>query len=319
MPRASKPKRKPARKASSPVEPGPLRRWLAALDPVAARRVGGAVLFALVSLGITIGLVLVATRVEARATESLRTVEARFEFEWPGPSPDRTWLPEEFRADLRHLAALHLGQRDPLHQEPLARLGESLAASGWFDGEPTIRREPGSTIRIDGVWRVPVASVRVMGNDLPVSRQGRIMPIPYEVGQSGQPVVFGMEGLPPLKADGSLDYAARWDARDLDAGLELLDALRTQPCFDRITGVDVGEFASRGMLVLVVNSGARIVWGGRAGVFNPGEIPTPMKLQRLEGLFSRDPEQRVNQATIIIELYHERGTLIPMPAPQGQG
>ncbi|MCA9288187.1 MAG: hypothetical protein KDA05_06370, partial [Phycisphaerales bacterium] len=76
---------------------------------------------------------------------------------------------------------------------------------------------------------------------------------------------------------------------------------------------------SRGMLVLVVNSGARIVWGGRAGVFNPGEIPTPMKLQRLEGLFSRDPEQRVNQATIIIELYHERGTLIPMPAPQGQG
>ncbi|MEZ6233221.1 MAG: hypothetical protein R3B68_03430 [Phycisphaerales bacterium] len=318
MPRAATPKRKPARKASSPAEPGPLRRWLAGLDPVAARRLGGAALFVFVSVGIAIGLVLVAARVESRATETLRTVEARFEFAWPGPSPDRTWLPEEFRADLRHLAALHLGERDPLSQEPLARLGESLAASGWFDGQPTIRREPGSTIRIDGVWRVPVASVRVMGNDLPVSRQGRIMPIPYEVGQSGQPVVFGMQGLPPLRADGSLDYAARWDARDLDAGLELLDALRTQPYFDRITGVDVGDFASRGMLVLVVNTGARIVWGGRAGVFNPGEIPTPMKLQRLDRLFVHEAEGRLNQPSIVFELYHEGGTMIPMSPPQGQ-
>lgn len=293
--------------------------WLKGVDPVAARRVGGAALFVGVCGGIVGGLALLAARVEERSREAMRAIPVRFEFDWPRGAENESWLPEEFRADLRHLASLHMGENDPLSGAPLARLGEALRDSGWFDERPIVRREAGGVVHITGAWRVPVAAVRVLGNDLPVSRAGRIMPIPYEVGQSDMPVVFGMQGLPPLNRDGSLNFAAKWEARDLDAGLELLDLLRDMPFAGSIVGVDVAEFGSGetgGSLTLLIDSGARVRWGGRVGTFNPAEVPTEIKLERLAMLFDSG---RLRDATLVVDLFHERGLLVAPPALQGEG
>jgi hypothetical protein len=297
----------------------PVKAWFKSIDPVGARRVGGAALFIAVCGGIATGLALLAARVEERSRQSLQATPVRFEFDWPRGVEDESWLPEAFRADLRHLASLHMGQNDTLSPAPLKRLGEALEASGWFDDRPAIRREPGGRIHITGSWRVPVAAVRVLGNDLPISRLGKIMPIPYEVGQSDMPVIYGMRGLPPLHFDGSLDFATRWAARDLEAGLELLDLLRDQPYFGRITGIDVSEFApGGGGLSILVDSGAKVRWGGGVRTFNPAEIPTPMKLDRLALLFS-DPRRRIEDPTLDLELFHERGMFSDPPPLQGEG
>lgn len=292
------------------------RRWSSRVDPVMARRLGGGVLFVLVCGGIAAGLGLIGARVETRSREALRTMPVRFEFDWPRGHEGESWLPEAFRADLRHLASLHMGEHDPLSAEPLTRLGEALDASGWFDDVPMVRRMPGGVVKVAGSWRVPVASVRVLGNDLPVSRAGRIMPIPYEVGASDLPVVFGMQGLPPLRRDGSLDFRARWEARDLEAGLELLDVLRMEAGFDRIAGVDVSGLQGRGGLALLMENGARVRWGGRAGVFNPAEVPTEVKIERLRLLLASG---RLDDPTLVVEIFHERGLLVAPPTRQGEG
>lgn len=302
----------PPRSKKKPTLSARLRR----IDSVAARRVGGAALLVAVGGGIAAGLALLATRVEDRSRQALQTIPVTFRFDWPRGQEEESWLPEAFRADLRHLAALHMGEHDPLSPAPLARLGEALTASGWFDGAPTILREPGGTIHVTGAWRIPVAAVRVLGNDLPVSRLGRIMPIPYEVGQSDMPVVLGMQGLPPLNRDGSLNFQDRWEARDLEAGLELLDLLRSQPNFEHIHGVDVSEFAARGSLTLLIDSGARVRWGGRVSTFNPAEVPTDIKLERLALLFARG---HLQDATLVVDLFHERGLLVAPPPLQGEG
>lgn len=311
MPRAKKSKNK-------------IKVWLESLDPVAARRVGGAALLVVVCGGIATGLALLAARVEARSRQSLQTIPVKFEFDWPRGVENESWLPEAFRADLRHLASLHMGENDPLGAEPLSRLGEALDASGWFDTCPVVQREAGGVIHITGSWRVPVAAVRVLGNDLPVSRVGRIMPIPYEVGQSDMPVVFGMQGLPPMNPDGGLNFRARWEAADLEAGLELLDLLRDRPYAARITGVDVSEFSRSRCLTLLVDSGAQIRWGGRIGTFNPAEVPTAMKIERLDRLFADDPRRSddaapVDDPTLVVDLFHERGLLVAPPPLQGEG
>ena len=295
---------------------GPIRTWFSSIDPDAARRVGGAALFVAVCGGIATGLALLAARVEERSRQALQATPVRFEFDWPEGTEGESWLPEAFRADLRHLASLHMGTNDPLSAAPIARLGRALEASGWFDDRPLIRRKPGGVVHVTGAWRVPVAAVRVMGNDLPVSRAGKIMPIPYEVGQSDMPVVYGMQGLPPLNRDGSLNFALRWEARDLDAGLELLDRLRREASMQRVVGVDVSEFSSRGGLTLLLDSGARVRWGGRVSTFNPAEVPTEVKLQRLALLLS-DPRSR--DATLVVDLFHERGVLVEPPPIQGEG
>mgnify|MGYP000417148924 CR=1 FL=1 len=301
-----------------------IKAWFQSLDPVAARRVGGAGLLVIVCGGIATGLALLATRVEARSRQSLQTIPVRFEFDWPRGVENESWLPEAFRADLRHLASLHMGENDPLGGAPLSRLGEALDASGWFDDQPVVKREPGGVIHITGAWRVPVAAVRVLGNDLPVSRVGRIMPIPYEVGQSDMPVVLGMQGLPPLNPDGGLNFKARWEATDLEAGLELLDLLRERPYAARLVGVDVSGFAHSRCLTLLVDSGAQIRWGGRIGTFNPAEVPTHIKLDRLDVLFRDDPRRSDDDApaddpTLVVDLFHERGLFVAPPPLQGEG
>lgn len=294
-----------------------LKDRLSSIDPVAARKVGGAALFVGVCVGIGIGLTLLATRVQERSRQSLQASPVVFDFAWPQGVEGESWLPEAFRADLRHLASLHMGQNDPLSPAPLARLGKALEASGWFDDRPLIERQPGGRIYIAGAWRVPVAAVRVQGNDLPVSRHGKIMPIPYEVGQSDMPVVFGMQGLPPLNRDGSLNYALAWDAKDLAAGLELLDLLRAQEFFGRVVGIDVSEFGPSRCLTIVFDSGARVRWGGPVAEFNPAEISTDLKVVRLKALLA-DDDRPLDDPTMVLDLFHETGVYRIVPPLQGE-
>jgi len=71
----------------------------------------------------------------------------------------------------------------------------------------------------------------------------------------------------------------------VQAGLALLDLLRSLPGAEQIAGVDVGDYAHGRMLTLVTQAGNRILWGGPVDEFNPGQATPAVKLARLAEVY----------------------------------
>lgn len=248
----------------------------------------------------------------SRARE-MRTSEPRVKITWSTWRDDKgrviDWLPRQTKDDLTAMAVDSLSG-DPLDQSSLSRVGARLMATGWFRSIDKVERRPGGEVLISATWRVPVAVVRELHVDRLVTNLGEVLPLAYQAGRSGLPVILGASQPAPEK------MGDRWIGGDVQAGLDLLGYL-SKPEYNLVgadkqaIGVDVTLYAKKRTLMIVTSSNARIVWGERPSVLAPAEVTPEVKVSRLITLKSSpDFGRRIDAGRMKIDVSSPRGTLI---------
>lgn len=244
----------------------------------------------LVLLAILLGLALGHEAMVKQASR-LKARPVVLKFEWPplavtpGGSMRQaidgvpnTWLDVKSRRTLEKLAT-ELLTEDPFDTECLPAVQKALMATGWFEENCVVTREPSGVVRISGNWREPVAAVRFGDTDYVVASKGERLPASYPPDGSGLKAVIGPQMAPPVMGEA-------WIGGDVQAGLSLLRFLDTVPYSHQVSAVDVSEYNSRKRLLIVTDRGSTIVWGGEPGKFHAGQARDEDKRIRLMKLFS---------------------------------
>ncbi len=248
-------------------------------------------------LGLVAGIVMGNRPLKAKATAITQKVECKIAIEWPqlarakdapaAKSVDElTWMPRQLREDLlaRAYAALDR-EPDPFAPAAVAAIGQTLTASGWFDGPPRVERGGPGELRITGKWRLPAAAVRTGDKEILVGWDGRPLPVVYErAGASGMQFIAGPIQDPAMLSTSQPDCSKAWPGGDVEAGLELLALLARQPYSKQVAGVEIGSHKDEKSLEIISRDGGRIVWGGRPTKPLIGEASTEAKLGKLEWL-----------------------------------
>jgi hypothetical protein len=226
---------------------------------------------------------------EQRAATTVSLQGSDLEIAWPmnAITPDgkpSTWLPRANQEQIEQLVVDALGdtRQEVFSAEPLERVSDALKASGWFDGVPSVTRERGGKVVINGKWRVPGVFVRHKGDEYLVSWDGKRLPPVRKAGlERNFRVIMDPAVGPPAYADGSADFGTAWPGEDMVASIELIELMQDKPWYHQVAGVDVSEYSSKGRLTLVTPEHTRVVWGGRPTKPLIGEVSTAQKLAHL--------------------------------------
>lgn len=223
-------------------------------------------------LGASIGM----KPLEARAAGAVAHAGPHIDIAWPplGSAKPGTWLPRDQQERLAALAASAAGEDPSLFSpDPLRRISEALARTGWFSAAPLVRRCADGRILVEGAWRVPAAVVRKNGKDRVISWDARLLPLEYETGRAKLPAILE----PALEAPAA---GAAWSGEDIAASLELLSTVLREPWAAQVTGIDASQYSASASLSIVTSAG-RVVWGGRPSKPRVGEVSTRQKLLHL--------------------------------------
>ncbi len=263
-----------------------------------AVQIVGTVTSILLLTGVAAGLTIGRPALQRRAAD-LKQTDLRVQIFWPplggngasiaaAAGLPNTWLDAANRERLEHLASSTL-TRDPFDAASVRATQEAFMRTGWFAAPCRVRREPGGTVTIRGIWRIPAAVVRWDDRDRVVSGKGELLDATYSPDVSGLRVILGPQMDPP-------DLGEAWVGGDVQAGLSLLGYLRTMPGSSQIYAIDVSELISHKRLIIVTDRGNRIIWGGRPGEFNPGQARDEVKRDRLARSFRDFGRIDANQA-----------------------
>ncbi len=264
------------------------------LDPRMIRRVGVPSLAFAVLIGGVLGMGVLDRALAGRARTVMGDRPVEIVIHWPGDAgdaddPEASWIPRALREDIKERLREALGSSpDPLSIEPLRRVSEAAAASGWFDGSVSVVRLATGAVEVVGAWRTPRAWIRSDGVDYLVDDKGRLMPmfVAAEVERPARLAVTTSGVRPPRGADGGYDYQRVWVSERMWEGIRLAELLREQPFAHQVRLIDS---ADRHGLVIVTDRGSRILWGSGPESFRPGERPTDEKLHHLRSFFE-DPK-----------------------------
>lgn len=272
---------------SQPTEPRRPRADRTAVMDLSGRIVGIAMLATIVAIAV-VGR----EKLSQRASE-LKSVTPAVQFSWPPLAgltsseptypggPVRTWVNAEIRAHLEKIVLDRVSE-DPLDHAGLTAARSALLDTGWFKEDLSLVRDPAGRgeglVRVLGTWRVPLAAVRYQGKDRLVAEGGELLPPTYDPDSSGFKVIIGTRHEPDR-------FGKPWPGGDVQAALLVLKRIDPLPCSKQVAAVDVSEFAAWKNLVLVSQFGNRILWGGPADEFNPGQASTDVKLSRLQQLY----------------------------------
>ncbi len=198
-----------------------------------------------------------------------------------------TWLPKQMQEDIKALAEKNLDPgSSPLSVDPLRQVGTAMELSGWFDGRPVVRREPGGRVAVSGNWRIPGAVIREGKREYMISWDGKPMPVTYEAGEANLPAITGVAFKAPA-GGAAIDYTKAWPGEDVQAALELLRVIQGKPWAKQVSSIDVKNFESDRTLSLLTTSGGRLNWGGRPNKPRLGEAGTPAKLATIDWIQKR--------------------------------
>lgn len=239
------------------------------------------VLFGVMLVGATLGM----KPLERRAT-GLCDAEIHLSIRWPvlRAGQEGTWLPQADQEVLMDLATDALGRSpDRFSAAPLGAVSATLGATGWFDGEPTVRRTGPASFIVEGDWRIPAAVVRWQDKDYLVSWDARRMPPVYEPDRARLPVILGSRVGPPAPTGEA--GSDSWAGEGVGGALELIEVVSAQKWAAQVRAVDISTYADDGILKMVTSDGGRIVWGGRPRKPRLGEVTTQQKLVHLAQLY----------------------------------
>ncbi len=306
-------KAKPA-KAKTTNQPGMLARIRSAMgDRSRVLNLCGAVLGGATAIAAA-GCLIVGYKPLVTLASDMRRSSPRIEIAWPliplppGTPPGTlpmTWLDSESRVGLERLVSRQLGE-NPLDGRAIAGAHEALMATGWFDasrGGVRVTRHDDGIVRVNGVWRVPTAAVRVGEADYLVAKGGELLFPTYKRDGSGFKVILGVSHDLP-------EHGKAWVGGDVQAGLGLLAFLASMPGYQQVYGIDVSEYVNGKQLVVVTDQGNRIVWGGApsAAEFAPGQAKPEKKREELAKLYAT--YGRIDAGRAVVDVRPEAGAYI---------
>lgn len=270
----------------------------------------GSALSAVLIVGVLTAMVLGPMVLHDRASRRVRERSMLVMFSWPvAPGETRTWLAESARNDLliRAYDALD-AEPDVLSAAQLEAVARAIRATGWFKGQPLVRRSAAGVIEVSGDWRVPAVVVRKGGHEHLIAWTGELLPMRWGVGESRLRAIEGVMFDPPSDDAGRLRYGEPWPGEDVRAALELFALLRGERFWEQVRDIEVSPARGGGRvsLSIVTDRGTRIIWGHRPGAagVERGEPPTDIKLANLRELQTRFGRIDADRSTVAINTYN---------------
>lgn len=176
--------------------------------------------------------------------------------------------------DLRGSIA-ELLDRDWTDSVRCREIAKRLSTIGWIADVRFVRRTVGGRFEIGARYRLPAAMVANRGDYVLIDSEGVRLPGVY-VYQPRWYIIDGVESdAPPV--------GEKWPGADLQAGLTVLTALRSEPFRPQIVGVVVENFGGRRnarashIELITDRPGGRIRWGSAPGF----EVEENLLLQKL--------------------------------------
>lgn len=258
-------------------------------DPAAAdrnRRIAIGVALCAAGIATFVGSAIGLEAINVRAIEHLapesedERAAPTVNVDWPTDGAGQIWMPLTERERLSKIIANAARGGQALSPEPLALIGQSLADTGWFEGLPAVRWTHDGQIDVSGQWRAPAAAVRIGPREHLIDFNATLLPLDYPSGQSNQ--IFLLNPSRQRTVPG-----LTWEGEGLRAALDLILMLQRENLLGQVAGIDLGERSQAGILTVISDRGARVVWGGGPDHLRPGEQPTSVKLNRLRTLLDR--------------------------------
>jgi len=212
---------------------------------------------------------------------------------WGMGDSGHIWMPIAERDRIERNIQASLKGAKALNWHPLYQASKALAATGWVNGEPTARWNDDGSIAIDAEWRVPFAAVRNDGRDYIIDFDANVLPLEYAQGQSNQFVIHN----PALPFPGA---GNQWNEPEVHDALRLLAELESNDLLTQIVGIDLGTNRDHGILHILTNGDARVIFGGGPGRSRPAEMPSSVKLERLVSLQTKTG--RIDAGALILDV-----------------
>jgi len=251
-----------------------------ATDPELALRrrriaIGGAAVLGV--LGVLVAAGAGVRTLDRRAASLIAPGDPGVEIVWPTDSRGDVWLPMSEQRRLGTIADRAVEGTRALSAAPLEDASRALMDTGWFSAHPKARWTGDGVVTLTGDWRVPAAAVLEGGREILIDWDARVLPISYRAGASNQFVITNA-ALP------SPGVGAAWDEPEILDALRLRELLARENLLAQVEGVDLGSGRGHGVLTILTNGDARVVWGGGPGRERPAEMPTEVKIERLREL-----------------------------------
>ncbi|MCK4871454.1 MAG: hypothetical protein KAS72_01900 [Phycisphaerales bacterium] len=195
------------------------------------------------------------------------------------------------RARMIEAVALQQVSADPFDLGSLRELCEYIERTGWAKAGVSATRLPGDIVEIEAQWRYPSWVVRRAGSDYVIGDDYGLLPL--VAGAEGESFRF-LDGTalryitgelpePPRDSVSGLAYGVQWPGTSLRDAVHLLEFL--QPEADiwwQVAGVRIEPGAWENELVIVTDTGSRIIWGRPPGEGGGLEISDDVKLAHLK-------------------------------------
>ena len=246
---------------------------------------GGAGIFVSAGMGIK--------TLDDRAATLITDQDPQVRINWGMGASGHIWMPIAERDRIKKNVQASLAGGKALSWHPLYQASTALAATGWVNGEPTARWNDDGSITLDAEWRVPYAAIRNDGRDFVIDYDANVLPLDYAQGQSNQFVIHN----PALPFPGA---GNPWNEPEIHDALRLLAELEQNDLLAQITGIDLGTNREHGILHILTNGGARVVFGGGPGRSRPAEMPSSVKLERLVALQTKTG--RIDAGALILDV-----------------
>lgn len=227
---------------------------------------------------------------------------------WPPTAVQRELLDEAYA-----IVAEHPG---PFSAQTLDAMGVWLGRSGWVSAIDSIDRLDEGVIEVRARWRSPGGVVRDGAHDYLVATDGRRLKASWRADLSPFPVILGAPDAKPL----TIVPGQAWPSESVQAGVELLnllhDRLPGSRGVDQVRGVDVSQFARFRRLIILTDSGNRIIWGRIPSDPVPDAVSTESKLRQL-GYLRQHPDfgKRIDAGRSLIDV--SSGPILVEDRPRG--
>ncbi len=248
--------------------------------------------------------------VDTRAAELIVSDHQTIEVNWGQGESGYIWMPISERTRINKKLASAVTTRelsefppntpvnefknsDTLSWHPLYKASRALADTGWVNGDPVARWTETGSITIGADWRVPPAVVRDNGRDYLIDYDANVLPLDYAHDESNQFVIHN----PALPNPGT---GNTWDEPEIRDALKLLAELKANGLLAQVEGIDLGTNREHGILQIITNGGGRIIFGGGPGRSRPAEMPSEVKIERLQAVQSKTG--RIDAGAVLLDV-----------------
>jgi hypothetical protein len=243
--------------------------------------------------------------VDERAAHHITSTDPVIQINWGTDSSNHIWMPISERDRIERLVQSSVSSTKALSWQPLHNASKALASTGWVNAAPEARWTDDGTIIIEANWRIPAAVVRRGERDYLIDFEANVLPLDYPHDQSNQFVIHN----PALPHPGT---GNNWDEPEIRDALNLLVELQKHNLHHQVVGIDLGENREHGILQLLTDNSARVVFGGGPGRSRPAEMPTSLKIERLISVLNSTG--RIDAGAMILDV---RGAELSMQRHEG--